>query len=320
MPHDPDPQSPHLAEPEATPHPGFPARAALRPGVRVVRRSATELQVGLGADRAVVLPDDPSVRLVLRGLDDGQPPPPPAHLSPAARHACDLLLARGLVVDAGAWCSALHRLDGPAAAARSALVAEDGDEALPLLDRRRSVRIGLSTAGLSDAAAQLEGLLQTAGLATVRYDRAGRADVVAVLTEGELDRSLLDDLVASERPHVVLVVCEGHVRVGPFVHPGLTACQRCLDAFAAERDPRHALVLEQYTGASRPLWGLPPPVPADLVTLATGLLARDLTRWAEVRQPATWSTTIEVDPALSLPRTTWSRHAACGCSSNLRTA
>lgn len=309
MPHDRDPSSPR--------HPGFPARAALRPGVRVVRRSATELQVGLAADRAVVLADDPSVHLLLHGLDDGRPPPPPGLLSPAARRACDLLLSRGLVVDADAWCSALHRLDGPAAAARTALVAEAGDGAPGILARRRTVRVRLDVSGLPGAAAHLEGLLATAGLTTTR---SGRPDVVAVLAEGEPDRGLLDTLVAEERPHVPLVVCEGRVRLGPFVHPGLTACQRCLDATATDADPRHALVVEQYSGRSRPLWGLPAPVPADLVALATAVLARDLTRWADVLQPATWSTTIEVDPALSLPRTTWSRHAACGCSSNLRTA
>lgn len=298
-------------------HPGFPARAALRPGVRVVRRSATELQVGLAADHAVVLPDDPAVMLVLRGLDDGHPPPPPQLLAPPARHACDLLLAHGLVVDADAWCSTLHRLDGPPAAARSALVAEHGDAALPLLLRRRTVRVGVEVTGLAAAATQLEGQLTTAGLTTAP---PVRADVVAVLTEGEPDRSRLDELVAAERPHVALVVSEGRVRVGPFVHPGLTACQRCVDACTAETDPRHGLVLEQHGGPSRPLWGLPAPVPTDLLALATAFLARDLTRWADVIQPASWSTTIEVDPALSLPRTTWSRHAACGCSSNLRTA
>ena len=309
MSHDTDPSTAH--------HPGFPARAALRPGVRVVRRSATEVQVGLAADHAIVLPDDPAVHLVLRGLDDGHPPPPPGLLSSAARHACDLLLRHGLVVDADAWSTTTHGVERSAASARSALVAECGDDALPLLLRRRSVRVGLHVDGLGGAAEHLEALLAAAGLTVADPHRS---DVVAVLVEGEPDRSMLDGLVVAERPHVPLVVSEGRVRVGPFVHPGLTACQRCLDACAAESDPRHALVLEQYAGASRPLWGLPPPVPADLVAVATALLARDLTRWADVLQPVTWSTTIAVDAALTLPRTTWSRHAACGCSSNLRTA
>lgn len=295
-------------------HPGFPGRVALRPGVRVVRRAVDQLQVGLGPD-AVVLPDHPSVRLLLRGLADGRPPAHPAVLEPPARQAAETLLRRGLVADADVWCAAL---DGaPDSSTRSALVAEARGDTARRIAARRQVRVGVHTSGLTSAADALTVLLDDAAVATTRPERA---DVVAVLTEGEPDRAVLDHLVAGEQPHLLLVVCEGDVRVGPFVQPGQTACQRCLDAHAAEHDPRRALVLEQYTGPSRPLWGLPAPVPGDLVALATGIVARDLVRWADVLRPATWSTTIRVDPELAFPRTTWSRHAACGCSSNSRTA
>lgn len=295
-------------------HPGFPRRAALRPGVRMVRRAVDQLQVGLGPD-AVVVPDHPAVRLLLRGLEDGRPPAHPAVLEPPARQAAEALLLRELVVDADVWCAALE--GAPDSSSRSALVAEARGDTARRLGTRRQVRVGLHVSGLIPAADSLAQLLGDAGVATAHPDRA---DVVAVLAEGEPDRTLLDQLIGADRPHVLLVACEGDVRVGPFVQPGRTACQRCLDAHAAEGDPRRALVLEQYAGPSRPLWGLPAPVPGDLVALATGIVARDLARWADVLQPATWSTTIQVDPELTLPRTTWSRHAACGCSSNSRTA
>lgn len=297
-------------------HPGYPARAALRPGVRVVRRSATELQVGSGPD-ALVLADTPAVRLVLNGLADGAPPAHPDALEAPARHASAELVARGLVVDADAWCQAVATLEGQAGQSRSALVAEAGPDVARRLAARRSVRVGLHGEALPSAAAALTAHLAEAGIATAP---PARADLVLVLGEGEPDRGALDDLVRADRAHVLLTVCEGAVRVGPFVQPGLTACQRCLDAHDAEHDPRRGLVLEQYAGPSRPLWGLPAPVPGDLLALATALLARDLTRWADVLRPATWSTTIRVDPELTFPRTTWSRHAACGCSSNSRTA
>lgn len=295
-------------------HPGFPGRASLRPGVRVVRRAVDQLQVGIGPD-AVVLPDHPSVRLLLRGLEDGRSPAHPALLAPSARHAAETLLLSDLVVDADVWCAALE--GAPDSSTRSALVAEARGDTARRIAARRQVRVGLHASGLISAADALAELLGDAGVATAPPDRA---DVVAVLTEGEPDRALLDQLMVADRPHLLLIVCEGGVRVGPFVQPGRTACQRCLDAHAAERDPRRALVLEQYAGPSRPLWGLPAPVPGDLVTLATAIVARDLARWADVLQPATWSTTIRVDPELTFPRTTWSRHAACGCSSNIRTA
>lgn len=297
-------------------HPGYPARAALRPGVRVVRRSASELQVGIGSD-ALVLPDAPSVRLLLRGLADGAPPPHPDALDPAARHACAALTSHDLVVDADVWCAALEGLTGAAGQSRSALVAEAGADTARRLASRRRVRVGLLGSALVSATDGLTSFLAEAGIAVAS---PSRADLVIVLSEGETDRGALDDLVRADRPHVVLTVREGGVRVGPFVQPGLTACQRCVDAHAAESDPRRGLVLEQYSGPTRPLWGLPAPVPGDLLALATALLARDVTRWVDVLQPATWSTTIDIDPALTFPRTTWSRHAACGCSSNSRTA
>ncbi|TCJ31233.1 hypothetical protein [Nocardioides jejuensis] len=298
-------------------HPGFPARAALRPGVRVVRRSASELQVGLSPTDAVVLPDHPAVRMLLHGLDDGRPPAPPAFLPPVAVVACSALLAHNLVVDADLWCRALAGTSGAAAAARSAVVAEAGDDAATRLAARLAVAVGIADQGLPEAAAHLEQLLAIGGITVAT---ARRPDVVVVLSAGEPDRSVLDRLVGDDVPHVSLVVSEGRVRVGPFVHPGLTCCQRCIDAHAAEQDPRHGLVIEQHVGAPRGLWGLPSPVPADLVALAVAFLARDLSRWADVLEPATWSTVIDVDAALTFPRTHWSRHAACGCSSNSRTA
>ncbi|MDO7867426.1 hypothetical protein [Nocardioides jiangxiensis] len=282
-----------------------------------MRRSASQLQVGLSTARAVVLPDHPAVHLLLAGLDDGRPPAHPAFLEPAAVQACRALLDHDMVVDADLWCRALDGTDGAAAGARSALVSEAGDAGASRLAARRQVQVGLISRGLHAAVDQLRELLCLGGMTVGAH---GRLDVVAVVSEGEPDRSVLDGLVRDDVPHLSLVLSEGHVRVGPFVHPGLTACQRCIDAHASERDPRHALVLEQHTGPPHTLWGLPTPVPADLVALGVALLARDLSRWADVLPPATWSTVIDVDPALTLPRTQWSRHAACGCSSNSRTA
>jgi hypothetical protein len=294
-------------------HPGFPARALLRPGLRVVRRSATELQVGLSPGRSVVLPDDPAVRLLLRGLADGRAPAPPEHLSPAARRAADLLLTGDHVVDADLWTELLGDTDPAAARTRAALLAEAGSDTPRRLAARSAIRVQIEQAGLPEAAERLSALLFQAGIGAAPM---GRHDVVVVCCEGEVPRPRLDALVQQETPHVLLVVAEGRVRVGPFVQPGHTACQRCIDAHHSEDDPRHALLIEQQSRPATPPWGLPPPVPGDLVDIAVGLVARDLCRWADVLRPATWSTTLTVDADLELPRRVWSRHAACGCSSN----
>lgn len=295
-----------------TRHPGFPARALLRPGVRVCRRSATELQVGLG-DRVAVLVDDAGVRLLLSGLADGRPPGPIASLSHAVMAACDRLLEEELLVDADIWCNAIGGLDGDLAQARSALVAELGDDAGAALAGRSGLTIAVQGTALHSARDRLADLLTGSGL---RVSATAAPDLVVHVCEGEPDRALLDDLVREERAHVVLAVVEGAIRVGPLVQPGVTACQRCMDADLAEGDPRRALVLEQYSGAQREPWGLPTPVPRDLMDLAVALLARDVARWADGIEPVTWSTSIAVDPGLTLPRRFWHRHAACGCSTN----
>ncbi|GAA3834890.1 hypothetical protein [Nocardioides panacisoli] len=67
----------------------------LRPGFPVLRRDAGSLQVGCHRPWAVRLPDRPSVRELLAGLEAGTPA---EHLDHDARLALDRLLARGLVV------------------------------------------------------------------------------------------------------------------------------------------------------------------------------------------------------------------------------
>ncbi len=288
----------------------------LRPGVRVCRRSATDLQVGVGG-RVAVLADDPGVRLMLSGLADGRPPGPMTSLSPVVRVAWQRLLHAGLVVDADVWCTAVAGVgsfEGAAARTRSALVADLGDEAAVVLAARSRHTITVTGAGLPETQERLTTLL---GLAGLHVSPSARPDLVVHASLGEPDRYALDDLVRADVAHVVLTVIEGQVTVGPLVQPGATACQRCVDAALAERDPRRALVVEQYSGVTSEPWGLPTPVPHDLAELAAAFLARDLSRWADGDAPVTWSTSVTIDAALSLPRRRWRRHAACGCSANI---
>lgn len=305
-----------MTEPSLLPHldrhPGFPAHPMLRPGVHVCRRSHDELQVGLSPDLAVVLPDLPDVRAVLAGLQEGRPPGPPATLSPIVLLTCERLLAQGLVVDSDLWCSQLGGTDEERSEARTSVVAEHGLRAAETLERRASTTVALDCSGLTRAASRLEALLTMAGL---RVGSPAAADLLLVVRRGEPDRADLDPLLRRDQPHALLTVSEGRVRVGPFVHPGVTACVRCIDAHRHESDPRHGVVAQQYADAGPSgTCGLPAPVPADLVDLAVGLLARDISRWADGDQPRTWSSTIDVDPRLRLSRTLWRRHPGCGCS------
>jgi bacteriocin biosynthesis cyclodehydratase domain-containing protein len=226
--------------------------------------------------------------------------------------ACERLLAHGLVVDSDLWCSQLGGSDAERAEARTSIVAEHGLRAAATLERRASTKVALDCTGLSRAATRLESLLSMAGLAV---GPPTAADLLLVVRRGEPDREDLDPLLRRDQAHALLSVSEGRVRVGPFVRPGVTACLRCIDAHRHDADPRHGVVTQQYSGAGPSgTCGLPAPVPADLVDVAVGLLARDITRWADGEQPGTWSSTIDVDPRLRLARTLWRRHPGCGCS------
>lgn len=292
-------------------HPGFPARPWLRPGARVCRRADGELQVGLEPGLALVVPDTAEVRALLDGLRQGVAPAAPADLSPTLVRVCSGLLEHHLVVDGDAWLAALgDTATDDARAGVTAAAAEAGTSAGAVLRRRRLVGVHLDDGlGRGD---RLREHLAGAGIATVSGDLA---DLVVLLRGTEPDREEVDHWVRTDTPHVLLAVVDGMVRLGPFVHPGRTACLRCVDAHHTERDPRRALVVQQYAeqGPCRDP-GLPDPVPTDLLELALGYLARDVTRWVDGVRPTTWSTTVRVDPTLDLPRTPWPRHQGCGCS------
>lgn len=291
--------------------PDLPARPLLRPGVRVCRRSADELQVGLDPALCVAVPDTAEVRSALDALARGELPEPGSH--PVVR-LVTRLRERGLVVDGAAWLTAVGTAgSSEVAASLTAVVAEHGPEVTAVLERRRATGVLVDDLGLPAAAARLRELLDHAGV--------GRGDDLVVLLCGEEpDRDLVDHWMREDVPHVLLTSSEGVLRLGPFVDPGRTACLRCLDAAATQRDPRHALVVQQYAAAPARATGLsgaaglPAPLPADLLDLAVGHLARDVTRWVDGRLPRTWSATVRLDDRLDLSPTPLPRQPGCGCA------
>lgn len=291
--------------------PHLPARPLLRPGVRVCRRSAGELQVGLDPALRVAVPDTAEVRAALDALALGEVPSPGGH---TVVRLVTRLHERGLVVDGDAWLTAVGTAgSSEAAASLTAAVAEHGPEAGAVLARRRATGVLVDDLGLPAAAERLRTLLDHAGV--------GEGDDLVVLVCGEEpDRDLVDHWMREDVPHVLLTSSEGVLRLGPFVDPGRTACLRCLDAAASQRDPRHALVVQQYADApARPpglpgAAGLPAPLPADLLDVAVGHLARDVTRWVDGRLPRTWSATVRLDDGLDLSPVPLPRHPGCGCA------
>ena len=266
------------------------ARLSLAPGLRVVRRGADLLQVGLEPERRVVLPRDRTTAAVLDAVRRGDPVP----ASPASRRVVQALL------DAGCLRGSPAR---------------PGRLPVALLDDLGGVPAG---GGAGDGArdpVDTRALLEGSGLALTGWVEA--AAVVLVRTRGDCDRARLDPLVRSATPHLLLRFLDGDAVLGPFVSPGLTCCLRCLDAHRALEDPDHHVVSERYrrAGAVPREDGVADLADVVLVASATAAAVRELAAYARGEEPATWSRTHRWTSDASAPVVRdWERHPTCGCS------
>lgn len=247
----------------------------LRAGVPVVRRDDAHLQVGAHPAERVVLAATAEHTGLLGRLERGLDPTS----LPAGQAALVAALTRsGLVLD-------------PAERSRRT-------------GRRASTVIGLP--GSSPWHAELADRLAALGLAVSSGAAVG--DLVVALSVGEPDRDLAERWLHDDRIVLFVAVVDGRVRVGPWVVPGGTACLQCLDAHARERDPRHPVLLEQWSRAA-PISEAEP----WLVSLALAWACADVARWCHAQVPSTWSATVWLaeDGAPVLEH--WSRHPWCGC-------
>ena len=249
----------------------------LLPGLRLVRRDADHVQLGVDPPYVAVLRDLPEVRRLVDQLAVGQRPQRPGV---EAVRALDAIEAAGLLVE------------------------DDTDE------RRKRLRWArVRVEAPRDVAAGVTALLRAAG--TVEHRRPGGVDVVLLVVEGEPPRDRLDPLMRDGVPHV-LVRDHGHeLVVGPFVVPGATACLRCVDCHHGDADPRRGLVVEQVA-TTPPLVPVSPD--PSLRAVALSLAVCDVVSFLEGEVPGTWSSTISVTKELDLLPTRWLRHAGCGCA------
>ncbi|HVK28794.1 MAG TPA: hypothetical protein VM575_10650 [Nocardioides sp.] len=277
----------------------MPQHLLLRPGTPVMARATGLLQVGLDGP-TVQLPDHPDTRDLLAalgrfpGVPDGTGAP------------LDRLRAAGLLV----------------VVPDSEMVPEPADQVLraqfgPDGVRRRAARSSAAVVVRAAPAAEpvLAPLLERAGL----QRRTGGEDGAAahlVVSTGPVDRELLDPLVRSSIPHLVVSGSAGLRRVGPFVHPGHTACLRCVDAHESLHDARRPFLLAQ---AARAAAERPPPLDPVLDALALAWAVRDLARYVEGDSPSTWSTTFDIGPTAAPTALHWGRHPDCGCAWDLPT-
>ena len=225
------------------------------------------------ADRRVLLPRVREVERLLEDLDQGRPLDPEP--GPDARRALLDLGRRGCLLP-------VEKQPG------ASRVEVDG--VFPHLD--------------------VHPLLRAAGLRPVSPGHG--ADVVLVVSSGELARERLDHLVRRSASHLVVRLVDGGAVLGPFVVPGRTACLRCLDAHLSVGDPEHVAVTTRYLRARRPEHH-----DAALTTLVAGWAVRDLAAYTAGREPSTWSRTwrLGAEPT-QMSEERWLRHPGCGCSWN----
>lgn len=249
----------------------------LLPGVGSARRDADHLQLGVDPPRTAVLPATGAVRRLLQELAHGSAL---STLDAATATALDALVRAGLVVPSDAE------------AARA--------------DRRARCAVHLDVPDALRAAAL--GLVGGAGLGVAASHE--RADVALLWTEGEVPRDRVDGWVQSSTPHLVVREGVDGPVLGPYVVPGATACLRCVDAHAAEADPRRPLVVEQLAATAPLRPAAPDPVRR---ALALAWAVQDLVTAAEGGAPSTRSATVAL-ATLPPARTAYRRHPHCGCT------
>lgn len=276
----------------------------LRPGVRVVRRSPTQWQVGLPPGARLALPDSAAVRTLLQALALGEPVPPSEALSRLVD--AGLLIRRSVLED-------LLPSDRPGQQQAAALAARAGGNAAAFAWAREEAQVEVRTHG-RDAlfhADALRAALSRAGMCA--KPTRPRPSVVVLVSDGQFSRTRTDRLMREDIPHLPVVLHQGAWLLGPFVDPGVTACQRCVDHSVADRDPRWPLLVEQSARCHDPR-DLPSPADPTLTQLAVALAVAQVTAWVEGAPVPTWSATIRVDHDLDLSPRPWPRHPACGCT------
>ncbi|MGF1646792.1 MAG: hypothetical protein ACFCVF_07725 [Kineosporiaceae bacterium] len=168
-------------------------------------------------------------------------------------------------------------------------------------------------------AAEVGGSLRAAGEAAVdrvapgtRHTGRAAPDLGVIVSRHAHDAAEAATWLASDVPHLAVLVRECDVVVGPLVIPGRGPCLHCLDLARRDRDPQWPTVLPQLLEhrddtAAGPVPGLGQ-VAAGLAVLV-GLAALD----GDGAEAAGLAATLALPYAVPAWRR-WAAHPACGCA------
>lgn len=123
----------------------------------------------------------------------------------------------------------------------------------------------------------------------------------------ECDRVVIDGLVRTDQPHLVVRPRAGGVVVGPLVLPGRTPCVRCTDLSRRDADPVWPTMLSQLQRTTMA-------VTAALAGWAGAVVAAQALAFLGGCTPETCGATLEICPVDYVThRRSWAMHPACGC-------
>lgn len=263
-------------------------RPVVRPGAPVLRRDATHLQVG--TTPGVVVLDRPGLLHLLRLLDG------------VRDLECLRALVRVEVPELG-----IDPLD----ALRPLIATGAVVDAVGL----KPARLRLGVAVHADRLTHRLGALVREALTDVGVQRLDPADpdLLVVLSCGEPARGLFDDARRQGVAHLLVVLDEDRVRVGPLVQPGRTPCLGCLDLTRADWDPAWPALLPQLGRPGHR--AAAPNIDAALLHVAAIEVAVELRALASGRLPRTSRSVLALGPAHDA-RDTWpvAFHHACSCA------
>jgi hypothetical protein len=286
-------------------------RPALRPGAPLLRRDAGHLQVGTSP--GVVVPDRPGLLPLLRLLDGARDIARLVEVAAISIPELTLpvpevvaeLLAAGVVFDATAW-SAPNRRGLDAEARHLALLGEDPDR----LRHRRTFGLALH----HDAASRplVEVVHDVLAASGVRRLDSPDPDLLVVVSAGEPARSVFEDPIRRGLDHLLVVIDEDRVRIGPLVRPGRTPCVSCHDLHRADWDRAWPVLAHQL---GRHTATMTPPALSAVTTYAAGVeVAAEVLAHLDRRRSRLLGQCLVVGPGHS-DRATWplAFHHACTC-------
>lgn len=112
--------------------------------------------------------------------------------------------------------------------------------------------------------------------------------------------------------HLPVVLRDGEVIIGPLIHPGVSACLRCLDLHRRDRDHAWPRILSQITTPSSDLGISVDAVPAQANTVAAlvAMLARESLTTQQVTTGVSWQVSL---PWPEVRTRVWTPHPHCDC-------